>query len=899
MEHMAALSRWGRVALASRAALRTVLWFAPGPMRSRPLALGDLLAIDTCNTLGMLAAASARQLSPPVTAAATNAAMSALAAPGRIPLLPTDHAAMLAGLTVEWAGTQMAPDALDTGNLDNARAALSDLHALLSLGMQERGYEYPVPQEFFSRPLWPAPAPDLRQEMAQWENILASYNLLEMAERFRNLTQGLGMDWGDAQRRAEAWVRMSVRATDVEAAPAQAAPPAASRFAAYTPPPSEPQPIVVPPIVPPTAPPASFVPPPAYVPPPAPFPPAAPVVDARSYAAPSATPAYLPASYPTEQPAPPTPAWKTPLTEPLRPGPKPVVRAAPEPVDAAAPPTFRVPDPGASPSGFGDLEPCANALASFIDSLDPRSPFILAIQGPSGSGRSVLGGMLQRRLAAKPSCRSDEPHLTLWFQANQERNAPSITGLLMRDLAAALDRERRLRERHVHRLAWGLQPKLVRLKYAFVIAGLVLAALSVLTAFGLMIPGLPSDLVATRRDMLEALNLAGLGKGLSAVAAVGVMVLLASLLELFGFIAPCGRALASYVQHPSTGELEARNQLGDLLRTGVPEDSRMVVFVENLESAGVERSREFLAAMKTTLRFPQLVFVLLADAKALAAQSDDPDEPRSRTDPPLSLNGTVDLQVDLPARPVAGSSRRGKDGSGSTGRRVSVGHAKGLAAFWGPWSRDWRGGRRLVEVFQRTMYVDPPYLAPVVMLSWFFFWLPIAAFTTLQKWIYPPRGQRVFTMPKTTLLNVLLTIAALGHGALVFQTINGLLTSRHFVIMYPDAAPQSIWIFLPMEVVILALILLFGAWTARSGRDQERKALQHAREALRTQVAQTRANGETDPLQAAAKLKGVSQLPAGEDLLIREALVEAYLASERDPLARFSGMMRLASGLAA
>src|SRR5579871_647245 len=117
VEQVAKLSRWGRVALVARASMRTVPWFVPGPMRARQLALADLLAIDVCSTLGMLAATGGRQLATAVAEAAANAAMAALAAPGRVPLLPTDQAAMLAGLTVEWAGASVPPDALDTGSV--------------------------------------------------------------------------------------------------------------------------------------------------------------------------------------------------------------------------------------------------------------------------------------------------------------------------------------------------------------------------------------------------------------------------------------------------------------------------------------------------------------------------------------------------------------------------------------------------------------------------------------------------------------------------------------------------------------------------------------------------------------------------------------------------------------
>src|SRR5579871_3642640 len=219
VEQVAKLSRWGRVALVARASMRTVPWFVPGPMRARQLALADLLAIDVCSTLGMLAATGGRQLATAVAEAAANAAMAALAAPGRVPLLPTDQAAMLAGLTVEWAGASVPPDALDTGSVDNARGAFHDLQALLAMGMQERGYEYAVPANFFSLPLWPAPLPDLRAQIAQWEQVLAPFSLLESSQRFQACCAGHGVDWTEAQRRAEAWMRMTVPTDALPVAP--------------------------------------------------------------------------------------------------------------------------------------------------------------------------------------------------------------------------------------------------------------------------------------------------------------------------------------------------------------------------------------------------------------------------------------------------------------------------------------------------------------------------------------------------------------------------------------------------------------------------------------------------------------------------------------------------------
>jgi hypothetical protein len=842
-------------------------------MRSRALAMGDLLAIDTCSTLGMLAAVGARQLAPAVTQAATNAVMAALSAPGRVPLLPTDHAAMLAGMTAEWAGATTPADALDAGSVENARAALDDLQVLLALGMQERGYEYAVPAEFFARPLWPAPGPDLRTELAKWESVLASFNLLEFSERFRKVSAGL-VDWLDAQRRAEAWVRMAVPSEGAAIAPPVPTPPApgagAAGEAVFAP-----QPIAYPSASPRVSPPV--------LPLPAPFaptrPPVSPAPSRRTVSSDSGRDSGRDSG----------PAWKAPLPRTAG-GVRP---ASPAPGSAdPARPTFHVPAPRRNAIGFADLEPYANALASFIDSLDPRTPFNLAIEGPAGSGRSVIGSMLRRRLLGKPSCRSDGPHLTMWFDANQLRPSPTLTTSLMRDLAVALDRERPPRQRHLHRLARSLQGPADRWKYTLIVIGLVLTILGLTGAAGLMVRGIPPDLVAMRQDMLQILTMAGLGQGLPAVIGFAVLAVLFSLVELYGFLAPFCKTLARYLHEPHTEDKDAAyHQLGQLLHDAVPPGCRMVVFVEDLESAGVLRVQEFLESLNTTLRFPELVFVLLTDPQALRQQA---EEHRDSTGAQLkriaSLAGVVDLQVDLPARQAGPQGSAG--GRSTAHHRPSAGHARGLAAFWGPWSRDWRADRGVREVLQRTMYVDPPYLAPLVMVFWVFYWLPVAAFIRVQEWVYPQRRVRTFTAAKTGLWHVLLTLAILGHGVLAFQTLDGLLTNMHYVIFFPDTRALSIWVFLPMELVTMGLILLFGAAIARASRHQEMSALKQARQTLRTRVAELRAT-VGDPLQAAAALKGSTRLRQEEDVLVREAVVEEYLAAEPDALVRLQGMVSL------
>jgi hypothetical protein len=184
------------------------------------------------------------------------------------------------------------------------------------------------------------------------------------------------------------------------------------------------------------------------------------------------------------------------------------------------------------------------------------------------------------------------------------------------------------------------------------------------------------------------------------------------------------------------------------------------------------------------------------------------------------------------------------------------------------------------------------------MVFWFFNWLPLAAYINVQEWVYPARDVRIFSNARKSLWHVLLTLAILGHGVLAFQTLDGLLTNLHYVVLYPDTRPFSIWVFLPLELATMGLILLFGAWLARSSRDREIAALKKAREVLRSRVKDLHAAGSV-PLQAAVSLKGQAKLPDGEDLLVREAVVEEYLASEPDVLARLHAMVGLASGLQA
>jgi len=823
-EHIGEISRWGRVALAARAAMRLAPWFIPSPKRPPAAARGDLQAVDICSTLAVLAAVNGRQLAASVTAAAAQAAIGALATPNRMPPSPGDHAAMLAGLALEWSSSPSLALALDAGSLEAVRAAFDDMRVLLAAGLQERGAEAPVPKEFFSRPLWPGRSEQWDRDLARWQIVLAPHNLSDFVDRYRRLTDGRGMDLVEAQQRAEAWVREYVASTATSPATGPATSPAKSP------------------------------------------------ADAAAEAA------HGPAGAPSRPEA-----------------------LAPTPTLHVATP------PGGSSANYADLQPYANAMAGMIDFLDSQSTFTVAIQGAQGSGRSVLAGMLERRLMEKPSVRGDQPHLTVRLSYNQARSALSVSAALVRILATALDRERAVIPRHLRRMVWSLQPRISR--YFHLAMGLVFTVL--LAGMGacaiLFSPGIPPDWVPFRHDLLDLFASVGLEGSLNKVGIVAAVIALPMIAELFGYAVRTGHILGSYVRDPqgaaARGEVpKVRTRLGSLIHSALPKGSRIVIFVEDLERCGPERSMEFLNSIDEIFQFPELVFVLLTEAGTLARHAADYYHAKAGS---AQVNRFIDLQVDLPTRSaVPGDSISRKSGEGSSSRsrsRAAKRKQDGLPAMLlGPLQRDWRGDSRFSDVVMRTMYVNPPYLVPVMVLFWSIFAVPVWEFATVQRWFCPPRCKRVFSPPGKQLWLYLTLAALLGHGVLVFQTINGLLSDLDFVILYPDTRALSTWVFVPIELVNLLIVAVLAAWSARLARERERGALARARAQLRTRIDQARKGGANDPVQVARLLVGVTHVAGGEEVLIREAVEESFLVSSvHRPLERLKLFLDLDRGMSA
>ncbi len=838
-EQMARLSRWARVAIAARAAMRLTPYSQPGPLRPAVAAREGLLAVDTCSTISALAAIHGRQLAPAVADMAAAAVLAAIEAPNRSPLAPGDHAAMLAGLSIEWSGPDNGPVALDTGSVEAASAAMDDFSALLAAGFQESGREVPMSKDFFSRPLWPAHQEQWEQAVGQWSVVLAPFHLGDFASRYRRLAAGSGIDWQDAQQRAEAWVRVMMRANRPVVAPASPA-------------------FQVP----------SFAPPPMVVQPDA----------------------------PAQAPAPP------PLAIPTLPqnvSPKPFV--APLAENALPIPTLRVDlSPEATDADYSDLEPYASSLASTIDFLETESTFTVALQGAQGSGRSVLAGMLEKLATGKPSARGEQPNLTYWFNAGRWRENPTISASLLRGLAVALDQQRSVVHRHLRRLVWSLQPTVTRALQAGIILACLLIISGVLFGTFLLAPELPPDWAVYRQDLQDVISGAGLQAHLPVVAAVGAALALLALAELFGFTFRTGGALARFVHDPQASMArgegpEIQEQLRKLIRGAIPRGCRMFIFVEDLDRAGAVRSLEFLKGIDELFQFPELVFILLTDKETFKPQATE----RHPVEPLLGDESRfIDLQIELPAR------RPGAVDALDPGKRAKAkSGSKSEKNFWtlllGPLSRDWRGAGRFSQVVSRTMYVYPPYLIPFMVLAWFFFFIPAWEFITIQRWLYPARCRRFYSSPATQVWLAPLCAIMLAHGAIVFQTLNSFLINRHYVVFYPSMTPLSTWVFAPIDMLCLAVVGFFAAWSAVVARELERRTLAGARRTLRQQIDQRRGEGQKNPAAVGRSLKGTTRVASGEEQLVREALEEAFLVeSGQTPLERLQLFLNLTRALA-
>jgi KAP family P-loop domain len=92
----------------------------------------------------------------------------------------------------------------------------------------------------------------------------------------------------------------------------------------------------------------------------------------------------------------------------------------------------------------------ANALALLMDTKETRTPLTIAINGPWGSGKTSLAKMAEARLPIGSDW--NKPHITCWFDAWANDDAPHLGAAFAAAVARAVNKERPLGRR----LLWPL-----------------------------------------------------------------------------------------------------------------------------------------------------------------------------------------------------------------------------------------------------------------------------------------------------------------------------------------------------------------------------------------------------------------------------------------------------------
>jgi len=309
--------------------------------------------------------------------------------------------------------------------------------------------------------------------------------------------------------------------------------------------------------------------------------------------------------------------------------------------------------------------PFADAIAGVIDSPQTATPFVMAINGRWGSGKTTLGMMVAKRLKSKPAADGDLPHVTCWFSAWMHDDAPILATSLAAEVARTANRSRSVWRRLVSPIPknlgggrWRILRKL--LSYGVALVFLLALLILVVSKTGYM-PLATNKLAAWVVATLT--QLVGYAFATAFIAAVLLIV------QATGWILPVAKTLGEFVRDPekaakSASMAEVRQQLGKLIQQGTPRKSKFVIFIDDLDRCRPPRSVDILEVVNQLLDHPRVVVMILADMqvvaecaaikyRSLAKRRGDKDQ-SSINLPSYSwdyLQKVVQLQFDLPAYP--------------------------------------------------------------------------------------------------------------------------------------------------------------------------------------------------------------------------------------------------------
>lgn len=312
--------------------------------------------------------------------------------------------------------------------------------------------------------------------------------------------------------------------------------------------------------------------------------------------------------------------------------------------------------------------PFADAIGGVIDSPHTATPFVMAINGKWGSGKTTLGMMIQKRLLAKPAADGNSPHITCWFSAWMHDDAPNLATSLAAEVARTANGSRSIWRRLVSPIPRNLsagRSRSLRKLIPYCVASIFLLALVTLlySKSGSVPPAISkiAPWIVTPLTQLMGYALA------TALVSAALLIL-----QLARFVLPVAKAVGDFVRDPeavakTASMQEVREQLGKLIREGTPRKSRFVIFIDDLDRCRPPRSVDVLEVVNQLLDHSGVVVVILADMqivaecaaikyRSLAKGRGGRDRDRSSIDLPTYswdyLQKVVQLQFDLPAYPT-------------------------------------------------------------------------------------------------------------------------------------------------------------------------------------------------------------------------------------------------------
>lgn len=266
------------------------------------------------------------------------------------------------------------------------------------------------------------------------------------------------------------------------------------------------------------------------------------------------------------------------------------------------------------PLGFGAY---ADALALLMDGKNTSTPLTIAINGPWGSGKTSLAKMAEARLPIGSDW--DAPHVTCWFDAWANDDAPHLGAAFAAAVAKGVNRHRRWWVRLVMPLpSVMLSPE--RRWWRRLWFGVLAVALAAIAIFW-----------PTGGSLLTPFTHAGatvssMGHGTAATRLAWPLLAVAVIVLAQG-LAPSIQGVARWIDNPGSeaarGSMQdAKRQLGRLINQALRGKRRLMIFVDNLERCRPPRAVEVCEVVSQLIGHPQVVTVLIGDMDTIALSAE-------------------------------------------------------------------------------------------------------------------------------------------------------------------------------------------------------------------------------------------------------------------------------------